>query len=208
MQESARANRRRASSHLWQRVLSGRGIDIGCGDDPVNKEGKFPDILLLETFDIKDGDASYMTRYKEQEVYDFVYSSHCLEHLPSPLQAIREWWALVKVGGYLAFQVPDEDLYEQGVFPSRWNPDHKKTFTLFKSFDQRDKSWSVHSINVIDMVRGLPGAKPWLLQLCDHNYDHKLINVDQTFIPLPGGAEVNIEVVLQKTRSFTIPRSV
>jgi len=206
MQESARANRRRASSHLWQRVLSGRGIDIGCGDDPVNREGKFPGITSLDTFDITDGDASYVTRYKQQESYDFVYSSHCLEHLVSPFGAIREWWALVKVGGYLAFQVPDEDLYEQGVFPSRWNGDHKHTFTMYKGSNPQDKSWSPLSVNVLDLVRTLPGVKVWLLQLCDHNYDYSKKDTDQTFEALPGGAEVNIEVILQKMRSFTFPK--
>lgn len=206
MQESARANRRRARSPLWQRVLTGHGIDIGCGDDPVNREQLFPGITDLETFDIEQGDASYMTKYKPQEVYDFVFSSHCLEHLPSPAGALMEWWALVKIGGFLSFTVPDEDLYEQGLFPSRWNADHKHTFTLFKSYDQRDKSWCPHSVNVIDLIRTLPGVKPWLLALSDIGYDYSLKDFDQTFVALPGGAECNIEVILQKTRSFTIKR--
>jgi len=38
-------------------------------------------------------------------------------------------------------------MYEGGVFPSRWNDDHKHTFTIHK-----DKSWSPVSINVLDLL--------------------------------------------------------
>jgi hypothetical protein len=43
--------------------------------------------------------------------------------------------------------IPDEDLYEQGIWPSQFNADHKHTFTIYKS-----KSWSPVSINVLDML--------------------------------------------------------
>src|SRR5260221_7032838 len=38
-------------------------------------------------------------------------------------------------------------LYEQGVFPSRFNGDHKSTFTISKA-----SSWSPVSVNVLDLV--------------------------------------------------------
>jgi hypothetical protein len=42
-----------------------------------------------------------------------------------PEAALRQWWALVRPGGYLVVVVPHEDLYEQGMWPSAFNSDHK-----------------------------------------------------------------------------------
>jgi SAM-dependent methyltransferase len=141
-------------------VLRGTGIDIGCGPDPVTPDAR--------RFDVADGDASHITRFVHEQ-FDFVYSSHCLEHLPDPRGALQEWWQLVKPGGHLFFTVPDEDLYEQGVFPSRFNPDHRATFTISKP-----QSWSPVSVNVRDLASALPDAEIVRLVLQDHGYDHRL----------------------------------
>lgn len=69
-----------------------------------------------------------------------------------PESVIQDWYSLLKPGGYFVVIVPDEDLYEQGSFPSVFNPDHKFTFTLSKS-----KSWSPRSINILDLVKKLDG---------------------------------------------------
>jgi SAM-dependent methyltransferase len=143
------------------RILTGKGIDIGCGPDPVNKDAM--------RFDIEHGDANYITKYLSEE-FDYVYSSHCLEHMHKPKEALLEWWKLVRLGGHLFFVVPDEDLYEQGVFPSRFNPDHKATFTISKQ-----KSWSPVSLNVLDLANSLPGSQIISLVLQDQNYDRSLM---------------------------------
>jgi len=143
-------------------ILKGKGIDIGCGPDPV-----FPD---ASRFDQKQGDANHITRYVS-DTYDYVYSSHCLEHMNDAASALKEWWKLVKPGGHLFFTVPDEDLYEQGIFPSLGNPDHKATFTIYK-----EKSWSPASCNIQNLIADLPNAKVVSLVLQDHNYDRKLLS--------------------------------
>lgn len=137
--------------------LSGKGIDIGCGPDPV-----FPDVTR---FDIADGDANHITNYVS-DTFDFVYSSHCLEHMHDARQALGEWWQLVRPGGVMMVIVPDEDLYEQGVFPSRFNGDHKATFTIAKS-----RSWSPKSHNLLDLALALPGAELLSIKLQDVAYD-------------------------------------
>jgi len=142
-------------------LLKGRGIDIGCGPDPVA-----PDV---QKFDVADGDANHITRYVHGQ-FDYVFSSHCLEHMHSPQNALLEWWQLVKPGGHLIFIVPDEDLYEQGIFPGRFNSDHKATFTISKA-----KSWCPVSVNVLDLARSLPGAEIVSLKLHDHGYDRRLL---------------------------------
>jgi SAM-dependent methyltransferase len=39
--------------------------------------------------------------------YDFLLSSHCLEHVANPLKALREWTRVVKPGGAMVVVVPD-----------------------------------------------------------------------------------------------------
>jgi SAM-dependent methyltransferase len=39
--------------------------------------------------------------------YDFVLSSHCLEHLANPLAALREWRRVTRFGGHLVLVLPD-----------------------------------------------------------------------------------------------------
>lgn len=140
----------------------GQGIDIGCGPDPVTPSAR--------RFDMEDGDANVISQYVKEQ-FDFVYSSHCLEHMHDPRTTIVDWWKLVKPGGYLFVVVPDEDLYEQGVFPSRSNPDHKATFTISKS-----KSWSSVSCNVLELGQSLPGGQIISLQLQDHGYNRRLMS--------------------------------
>lgn len=141
-------------------LFRGTGIDIGCGPDPV-----FPH---ARRFDREDGDANVITRHVTA-TFDWVYSSHCLEHMHDPHAALQEWWRLVKPGGHLIFIVPDEDLYEQGVFPSRFNSDHKSTFTIHKA-----ASWSPVSVNVRDLAAALPGGELVSLVVHDTGYDRSL----------------------------------
>jgi SAM-dependent methyltransferase len=88
--------------------------------------------------------------------------------MDDPRAALHEWWRLVKPGGHLIVIVPDEDLYEQGVFPSRFNPEHRATFTISKA-----RSWSPASLNVLDLACALPGGELVSVQLQDHGYDRR-----------------------------------
>jgi SAM-dependent methyltransferase len=150
---------------LWgefeKSLLKGNGIDIGCGSDPVSPSAR--------RFDVADGDANRITDYVK-DVFDYVYSSHCLEHMVDAPSALFQWWQLVKAGGYLILIVPDEDLYEQGEFPSRFNHDHKWTFTISKS-----DSWSPKSINLLDLAKSLPNSEIVTICLQDNGYDRRLL---------------------------------
>ncbi len=141
--------------------LRGKLLDIGAGDDLV--------CPWAEGFDVGDGDANVISRFRPVESYDCVHSSHCLEHMISPASALREWWALVKPGGFLVIVVPDEDLYEQRHWPSLFNGDHKWTF-------RRDTgtSWSPRSIVLAELFHTLPGCDVLSVTLQDMNYDRSL----------------------------------
>jgi SAM-dependent methyltransferase len=53
--------------------------------------------------------------------YDFVLSSHNLEHIVNPVKALEEWIRVVKKDGYILLVVPDKN----GTF------DHKRNITSF-----------------------------------------------------------------------------
>jgi len=160
MDEALKTNRIR-SKEFFTKYLSGKVIDIGAGPDLV--------IPTAERFDIDDGDANHITQFRKTESYDTVHSSHCLEHMFNPVNALNEWWSLVKPGGYLILVVPDEDLYEQGIWPSMFNPDHKNTFRLNKN-----KSWSPVSFEIEELVKNLPDVQIISAEIQDKNYDYQL----------------------------------
>jgi SAM-dependent methyltransferase len=159
MRETTKANAR--SSYFPARYLAGRTIDIGCGNDPVTPQA--------ERFDLPDGDANDILRFRPAHSYDCVYSSHCLEHMKDPISALSQWWSLVKPGGYLILIVPHEDLYEQRYWPSLFNRDHKATFRIGRS-----ESWSPVSIDLRAAVTSLPDSDVISVTLQDDGYDYRL----------------------------------
>jgi hypothetical protein len=103
----------------------------------------------------------------------------------------------VRDGGYLVITVPDEDLYEQGTFPSTFNRDHKWTFTICK-----EKSWSRRSINLLDLVSRLgPAAEIVRIEQLSVNYRFDLPRFDQTLTPI---AECGIELVIRRRPSVEL----
>lgn len=160
MKESSKTIDLRGSD-LVQNFLNGRVIDIGAGNDLITP--------WAEGFDLSQGDANYITKFRPAGAYDAVCSSHCLEHMHNPSHALLEWWSLLKPGGYLVITVPDEDLYEQGFYPSRFNSDHKSTFRFRKT-----DSWSPVSNDLELMIGSLPGASIISAELQNDGYDHSL----------------------------------
>jgi SAM-dependent methyltransferase len=139
--------------------FAGTVLDIGCGPDKI--------VPHARGFDQIDGDANTIDECVADR-FDMVFSSHCLEHMHDPADAIQRWWRLVQIGGRMIVIVPDEDLYEQGVYPSRFNSDHKATFTLSKR-----NSWSPCSFSMLALAAQLPAAKVLRCELQDQGYDRR-----------------------------------
>ncbi len=134
-------------------------LDIGCGPDLV--------VPHATPFDKEDGDANEILAYLKPESFSCVHSSHCLEHMKDPQKSIADWWTLVKPGGYLITVVPDEELYEQGNWPSLFNQDHKSMFRLNGASNNPKVSF-----NVRDLVGSLPGATIISAERHDIHYCH------------------------------------
>lgn len=147
MHEQSKSAKRRYNDGDFHKFFSGNGIDIGGAPDPLSQyTNAFRGLKSVVTWDLVDGDAQYMEGVKD-DTYDFVHSSHCLEHMVCPETALDHWLRIVKPGGYLIITVPEEDMYERGDWPSKRNDDHKHTFTIHKCH-----SWSPVSINLMDLL--------------------------------------------------------
>jgi len=185
--------RRSRDSRFARHFFVGDGVDIGGKPDPLLLyKDIFPKMASCRTWDLEDGDAQYMEGI-EDGFYDFVHSSHTLEHMEDPIIAIRNWFRVLKPGGHLIITVPDEDLYEQGIFPSTFNRHHKHTFTIYKN-----KSWSPFSVNIFDLISSLGNqAKAKIIQLEDTFFRKDIPRFDQTRSP---NTESAIEFIIEKCK--------
>lgn len=175
--ETHKAHARRVREKFFERYCRGRGLDIGYGGDPVT-----PDV---QGWDFEHGDAQLL-RGLDDESFDFVYSSHLLEHLPDCELALKNWWRVLKPGGYLILYLPHRDLYEKKTrLPSRFNSDHKHFF-----LPERDEP--PDTLGVVPLLeRALPGVCLVYCKTCDEGY------VDPG-PERPSEGEFSIEVVARK----------
>jgi len=96
------------------------GLDLGCGNDRVTplavgvnrrnppEEGLVSNLWLDLNNRLPCPDCSW----------DYVYSSHLLEHLKNPWKVLTDWWRVVKVEGHLILYLPHKRMYTQP------NPEH------------------------------------------------------------------------------------
>jgi SAM-dependent methyltransferase len=200
MYEASKALMRRLhDSRFATRYFVGQGIDIGCGPDPVSQyQEQFPLMRGCRSWDMPDGDAQLLASVAD-ETFDFVHSSHCLEHMRDPREALQHWLRVLKPGGHLIVTIPDEDLYEQGLFPSTNNSDHKWTFTMTKQ-----QSWSSRSLNVLELLAGFSAvAQTIKIELLDATFRYGLQRMDQTMTPV---GECAIEFIMRKLPETEIAR--
>ncbi|MEI7444263.1 MAG: methyltransferase domain-containing protein [Burkholderiales bacterium] len=192
MKECSKSIARRLHTPAFHtRYFVGKGIDVGGRPDPLSLYVElFPRLESVRSWDLEDGDAQYLEGVPDGSL-DFVHSSHCLEHLVDPRVGLRNWVRVIRPGGHVIVTVPDEDLYEQGAFPSTYNADHKWTFTIRKR-----RSWSERSINVLELLDSLgEDAEPVRIELLDSTYRYAIPRYDQSQTPV---AECGIEFVIRK----------
>jgi SAM-dependent methyltransferase len=191
--------RRMADPNFINHYFVGHGIDIGGAPDPLAQyTEQFSQMRSVRTWDLADGDGQKMEGIADA-LFDFVHSSHCLEHLHDPFEGLKNWLRIVKPGGHVIVMVPDEDLYEQGIFPSTYNLDHKWTFTIYK-----ERSWSSKSVNVLDLLKSLGAvADVQLLRQLTSTFRFSLKRLDQTLTPI---GECAIEFVIRKRTPLELER--
>lgn len=78
----------------------GEGFDIGCNRLDWAFPGSHPiDLIFNDEWD------AYNLPYE----VDYIYSSHCLEHLPDWVKALDYWTSKIKIGGTLFLYLPHYD---------------------------------------------------------------------------------------------------
>lgn len=100
-----------------QQVCKGEGYDIGC----MKKEWSFPDSIPI---DLSFGDNFHANNLPKRGV-DYIFSSHCLEHIDNWVDTMDYWYDTLRIGGTLFLYLPH---YEQ-VYWRPWN--NKKHRNIF-----------------------------------------------------------------------------
>jgi SAM-dependent methyltransferase len=175
--ETSKARPRRIREGFFDRYCRGKGLDVGYGGDLLNPN--------CRGFDAVHGDAQYLAEIKDA-AFDFVYSSHALEHMVDPAVSLRNWWRVVKAGGYLILYIPHREFYEKRKsLPSRWNPDHKHFFLL-------DRDEAPDTLGIVPLIkRTLPDSEIEYAVECGEG--HTITDPD-----IHSDGEYSIEVVIKK----------
>ncbi len=177
--ETSKAFARRIKEDFFKKYCQGKGIDIGCGQDPITPN--------CDKWDQRQGqgDATLLENIPDNS-YDFVYSSHCLEDMNYPELAMKNWFRIVKPGRYLIITVPHRDLYEKKrLLPSNWNYDHKMFFLI-------DRDDPPHTFGLVPMVtRTLVGYRIIYIRECNDGWENLPSNVHSV-------GEYSIEMVIRK----------
>ncbi len=99
-------------------ICRGFGYDIGC----AKKEWAFPDSIPIDILFDDDYDAFNLPDKKA----DYIFSSHCLEHLDNWVEALDYWIGKLNMGGNLFLYLPD---YSQEYWRPWNNRKHKNIFS-------------------------------------------------------------------------------
>jgi predicted SAM-dependent methyltransferase len=101
-----------------QHFCKGIGYDIGCNRIEWSLPGSIP-------IDIAFDDPYEAYNLPEQSV-DYIYSSHCLEHLTDWVAALDYWTSKIKPGGTLFLYLPH---YDQVYWRPWHNRKHRHVLT-------------------------------------------------------------------------------
>jgi SAM-dependent methyltransferase len=116
-----------------------------------------------------------------------------------PYQAFENWIRICKPGGHIITTIPDEDMYEQGVWPSTNNQDHKTSWTLAKT-----SSWSPVSVNLFDFLNQFRGKIEVIkVEKMNQAFMFDVERFDQTYHHI---AECAIEFIVRKLTPNDIAR--
>lgn len=101
-----------------KQVCKGVGYDIGCN----RIEWAFPDSILIDPLITSE----YHAMKLPLGPVDYIFSSHCLEHLDRWVDVLDYWYYNLKVGGVLFLYLPD---FSQQYWRPWNNRKHVNAFT-------------------------------------------------------------------------------
>jgi SAM-dependent methyltransferase len=127
--ESRKSYAARCASGFWDRFLPGPVVvDVGY-------RGGIADAVPIVdgAVGIERGSPEYNgfnLPFNSGSV-DSLYASHVIEHLLSADAYLKEWFRVLREGGFMVLAVPHAHLYERRltVPPSRWSPEHLAAYS-------------------------------------------------------------------------------
>lgn len=131
-----------------KRICNGRGLDIGGGAWPL------PGSILVEN----DGCYS-ANNLPPGGPWDYIFSSHCLEHLTDPIRSLEYWRENIRPGGVLFLYLPHPDMEYWLPQNNRkhlhtWSPEEMAKILSDIGFynvihSQRDSYWSFSCVGFV-----------------------------------------------------------
>lgn len=122
-------------------VCKGFGLDIGAG----RPEWIFPGAMAIDPRITPGTDAMKLPDY----YVDYIFSSHCLEHLPNWVAALDHWCDHLKTDGVLFLYLPD---YSQHYWRSWNNRKHIHNLTPQMISDyMKHKQFLRHWVSGVDL---------------------------------------------------------
>lgn len=116
----AKGNAAQFAIPFAKHFCKGIGYDVGCG----RVEWGFPGAILIDPAIFNDGTSA--SNFGEKTQIDYIFSSHCLEHLDDYVSILEYWHSMIKTGGVLFLYLPD---YSQEYWRPWNNKKHKHVFT-------------------------------------------------------------------------------
>jgi ubiquinone/menaquinone biosynthesis C-methylase UbiE len=75
-------------------------------------------VTEIVPYDSAQGDANTCSNL-DDDSFDFVYSSHCLEHMYDPYVTFKNWLRICKSGGHIIVALPHEIFLKNVNGPAR-----------------------------------------------------------------------------------------
>lgn len=104
-----------------QEVCKGRGVDVGCGKEAW----ALPGAMMVDPA-VMPGNGDAMNFPKDCDYLDYIFSSHCLEHLDHWVETLDYWHSKLRRGGVLFLYLPD---FSQTYWRPWFNRKHRHVFT-------------------------------------------------------------------------------
>lgn len=146
--ESQRTYENKLSNGFFSKYMSGHGLDVG-GRGYIEAESILETATMVD-LDYPGYDGKILPFPDNSQ--DYIYSSHCLEHIQDYKTSIKEWHRVTKIGGHIITIVPHRDLYEKKLeLPSYWNLDHKRFYTPASLLKEFEDSLPINSFRVRHM---------------------------------------------------------
>ena len=136
----------------------GRGLDIGGGLAPFgNARNIDPDFNEKNKNSLNESALNINEKNFSQ---DYIFSSHCLEHLDRPFKSLREFKRVLKDKGIIFLYLPhpgNEMWLKENLEYHLWQPTPKKILRMFNYLDIEvvEKSFvadAYHSFHIVGRV--------------------------------------------------------